>query len=517
MKQFLLVIFLAIASLPGYAQLGNETNEEEKDAIAKGESSQSKYNPLSQNWIGWEIGDQSKWRRFDINVPSSQTQQMGGVQLHNEKPGGYSSNGYSKSYEAKKTQINKMHKADMARNNARMALWKDELNRRAEEHRRKIDAQNARDREQGRRDYYARMGGFHAYNAARDQWMATEGVRILEEYHATDMASVPERKPVEHSMNIMDGNELADLLKDKKEENDISIIVEFVETNTQRENKSGLEIGSSNKYVDFYGDGGYKESDIDDWETAISQKPFVSSDSKRDISMEYDKIILLRKKDMNLEGLSLTTLPNLGCVILLGDSVLMLDSPDMTMLQWGVGAKDFSEVVTCGTRTFAKQGNYVVEIKDKELATLFETETYDFSIYNETDSTFILCANIVNLAIVTRMHVDAMKYDELLRVPMFIDKIVSNGRVFFAQQGNNIIDMSNNMPTLLYTCKTTLNDFCMCQDGLLVATDKKVMLLKSQGEVFTLSGKGAKHIWCDGTDIYLLDNDLNLIKYSKKQ
>ena len=57
----------------------------------------------------------------------------------------------------------------------------------------------------------------------------------------------------------------------------------------------------------------------------------------------------------------------------------------------------------------------------------------------------------------------------------------------------------------------------MCREGLLVATDKDITLLRAKDDIALFSKEGAQRLWCDGEDIYMLDKKGNFYRYSKKQ
>lgn len=467
----------------------------------------------------WSMDIEPGKYRFNIPIPEQPRQsapRSGGIIVEqttsssSKRHSGGSNDFFSRSKELKSRQ------GDAVRRSAdNMNAWREELARRAEENRRRTDAQNAMDRERGLRDYYNRMSGFHAQNAARDHWMATEGMRHLkEDVHAMDMAVIPEAKK-ENRMNIMSGKDMANLLK-PKEEDDVTFDIIVVERDRTRKNKINVSL-NKDKPISLYDEGSYNQADELLWEQSInSNSPLVAIPPKIKREKSYEKLLLFNKSQLNLEGLYLTSLPDLGCVVLLGDSVLLLDSPDLTMLEWGVGAYGITEVVACGSRTFAKKDKEIIEITNTGINKICSFETTDFSIYPETNKTLIVCSKVNDLTIVMRINIESTRYDELLRIPQDILKVSANKNVVLAISGKRIIDITNDA-SLFYLSTDRINDMCMCQDGLLVATDKSISLLKAKDNVTTFSKTGAYCLWCDGTDIYVLDLEENLIRYSKKQ
>ena len=515
MKYKLLILSL-LFSCNLFAQLGNETsNEEEKDQIARGDNAMNAQREsawsLSSSNFDWKAPMQvnGRWeavslpsRNVNISVPSATTRRRSSYTQSQVKA-------YKK---AKRAQE---HNDWVDRRNAEIEAANEAARRRAEEHKRRIEEENRRDRERGYREYYARMSGYHQTNAARDRWMATEGVRHLkEDYHAIDMAQIPQRQ-VTPKMESMSGKELARLLKPQEENvSEGNLTVTFVDGNETRENKRNVTIQRDNKYIDMFDDGGYDQDKVSQWNMANrSESSIIQSSIKQQIIQGYSCTLLIEKERLNLDRLNITTMPNMGCVALIGDSVLLLDNDSLPFLKWSVES-NVSQVITCGARTFGKQDFKIVEIKNNGLSVVCELESDDFCIYPETDSTFVLCSEVFDLSIVARINVLRMTYDELLRIPSSIRKIVSNGTVTLALLDNRIIDISKS-PALFYHSKARINDICMCADGLLLATDEMVLLLKSPIETLTFTDEGATRLWCDGADIYLINKKGNLLRYSK--
>lgn len=393
----------------------------------------------------------------------------------------------------------------------------ERMQREAEERRARREEENRRDRELGRREYFQRMGGFHAYNAARDQWMATEGLRYLQEdVHAMDMASIPEAKQ-DDRLNLMSGSDMADLLKKKDE--GVTVEIVFVDRDKERKNKTGISIGQAAqgggfKVIDLYEDGGYDESSKDLWDYSMSSSDaYITLPTKLRTTPEYKKSLILSKKQLDVEAFFLTSLPGMGCVALFGDSLALLDSENLDVLGWGKGL-DVTEVVACGTRTFAKQHEKIIEITLDRTIDVATFDSENFSIYPETDTTLIVNAFALDMAIVMRFNIDRMTYDEILRIPTAIEKICANGKVVLALNGNKIIDIDPS-PVLFYQSNGRVNDIAMGPNGLLVATDSQVTLLKTKNDISIFSKEGAKRLWSDGVDIYVLDKKGNLYRYSK--
>ena len=383
-----------------------------------------------------------------------------------------------------------------------------------------INRQNAAIREAERKRQRVENQVMQAvqYNAMMSAYRASDNQRIVEkivnlnQVHAMDYANVPQGtagpKP-----KTLSNQGLVDLLK-SEEETTLDIEVEFIEPDENRENKRSVSIGQDDCYIDLFDDGGYNQEELKLWEQALSSdEPLVLPDASKK-TQQYKADLLIEKGWLDLDSFNITTLPDMGCVALIGDSILLLDNDSLPFLKWSVES-NICQVISCGTKTIGKRHNQIVEIKEDGLELFCELEDEDFNIYPETDSTFIICASIIDLFIVTRMNVSTKKYDELIRTQDTIRKVVSNGTITLALMEDRIIDFTES-PKLFYLSLEKINDLCMCKEGLLVATDKKVFLLMSPQETCVFTDEGASRLWCDGTDIYLIDNKGDLIRYSKK-
>lgn len=527
MKWNLVVICWFIGCCNVFAQYDDDSfnyvDEEEKDRTLSQENGSSARKAqiesiwsLSSSNFDWKMPERqgnNQWKavsvpkqEVNIAIPQRKSIQNPSPVKARKNPQKVGSYNYATSSEGLKFQESRREQKE---ENARRA-------REAEiERKRKEKIKNLQDMQKGLERYYARTAKFHQEKAARDQWMATEGVRRLQEnYHAIDMASVPQKQVVSPTV-VTSGKDLAKLLEGEDEglEEFGEITIVFKERDSERENKQGVGIDNS-KYIDLYDEGGYNKDQLDMWYGALwSEDPFVKQVNEMQCT-GYERIRLLEKDVIDLKVFNITTLPDMGCVILYGDSVVLLDNDSLPVLRWGI-EEDISQVIACGTRTIGKQSQKIVGITENGVFTICYFDNEEFNIYPETDSTFLVCSHMLDLFMVTRFHANTFHYDEMLRTPSVIRKVVSNGTVTLVLTDDRIIDISH-QPTLFYSGETTINDLCMTKEGMLFATNEKVVLLKSPEVSFVFADEGASNLWCDGSDIYLINTQGELIRYSKE-
>lgn len=525
----LLYVVVAATAVAQNVSLGDPTEEEmaakEEYVMRQGREFQEQHGMSYREWKSGEWMEDRLFRNkkplnFNIPIPdySPRPQRQGGMIFDNSPmPTRASSGQYEQQQKLTHDRNAQNQTHNLKLGNANYNANVETMRRNAEERKRRNEAENRADRERGRREYYRRMGGFHAANAARDRWMATEGIRHLQEdVHAMDMASIPPAKR-EDKLDLMSGSDMANLLKGKEEGLTVEVVV--VERDNERQNKTGVALGQQSDgdgtgVIDLYDDGGYDETSMDLWEySTTSSEAYITLPAKLATTNEYNKTLILKKSQLDVEDFYLTTLPGMGCVALLGDSLVLLDSENLDLLEWGKGL-DVTEVVTCGKRTFAKQHNKIIEITLDSATQVAAFDSENFSIYSETDTTLIVNATTLDMTVVMRFNIERMTYDEILRITSPIKKVCANGIVVLSLSEDKIIDIDP-LPTLFYQSKEAINDIAMSPDGLLVATDKQVALLKSEEDIVLFSKEGAKRLWSDGFDIYLLDNKGDLYRYSK--
>ena len=341
----------------------------------------------------------------------------------------------------KKREYNARNDALRAQRAEELREQMEENRRREEERKRRIEEENRRDRERGLQEYYMRTAGYHQANAMRDEWMRTEGVRRLkEDYRAIDMADIPEQvasPSSQQKMDVMSGKDMANLLRGKKT-SEGEITIEFVE-DSRRKDKHDVAITNESHFVELYDDGGYNQSAADQWEQAInSDQAIIGRASTKDISNKYKRTVLITKDELDLSGVYITILPSHGCVGLVNEKIILLESKSLSPISLK-NNDSVEQIATCGNKIYGKQTFSVLDITDEKTSELLNLETDDFTIYSESNKTFIICAKFFGISIITRINTESMKYDELLRLKTPIEGITANEKNLLVLSDNNII------------------------------------------------------------------------------
>lgn len=504
------IFMLFIGNCSLYAQLGNETsNEEEKDRIAIGDNAMNAQREsawsLSSSNFDWKAPMQvnGRWeavslpsRNFNISVPGTSSRQRSG----------YTQSQIKAHKRAKRVQE---HNAWVERRNAEIEAANEAARIRAEERKRRIEEENKRDRERGLMEYYARTAGFHQANAERDHWMATEGIRRLkEDYHATDLADIPQGQ-FTPKMEGMSGKELANLLNtNEKEESKIEVVSLSILMKDKKLVDDNRQINvTANRYLD--------EQQMKDWAKAIDEEGLfdISTLGVNSKTKKHEPILLVTHEELELDSLCPFVLPQYGLVALSGDSIIMLKDGELRSIAWIKGCES-SYVVVCGDKLIGKNGKRLNIIQSAESEKLLEFDTNQFSIFpKDVKSLYAVCW-YNDFSSIIRIEVDKREYSEIARLPLAVLAIAANENMTLALVENDVylID-SEGKPMKFFKTGEYVNDIVMSEEGLLVATDTHIFMAKNAKEQSVLIYEGAKRLWCDGKDVYYqtLNNDLYLL------
>ena len=169
----------------------------------------------------------------------------------------------------------------------------------------------------------------------------------------------------------------------------------------------------------------------------------------------------------------------------------------------------------CGERVFFKDKNRIMEMKDS-IEVFMELSLENFEIYPHTDSTFFLAAQDYELAIVNDVNINSRTYNELIKVPIVLTKIISNGDITLISTPDRIINfIGPDNIKLFWKSDIRINDICFCKDGILIATEKAIYICESENNSYVYLETGVKNIWADQEHVYAKTEN-NIICISKK-
>ena len=389
----------------------------------------------------------------------------------------------------------------------RLAQWKAVARQKEAEEKRRRQEENRRDIQTGYDMHKATTASFYQNKAAEDAWLHTEGVRVLEEINAADRADVPvdEQKP---SIEAKSGGQLANLLQQGNSQHIQVVVLD----SKNEERKTGVALSAQDGRFSIFDEG--RTYDIDEWSIEAAIGEFQPSSMPKKNCGEVKEAVLYDGGEYVLDSFEFSTLPYSGMVSFYGDSAYFFDGVcsdvDAMWVPNGV-----SQIVVCGNRIFGKANNTIVEILGKRTRTVCTFETMQFDILSDTDSSLLVHSQVWELSVVLRVDVRNYIVDELLRTYYNVRKVVSNGNCVLALVDDNIMQIDGEM-SVVYSVGETVNDICICMDGLLVAYDRNVVLVKNRSSSCVFNTEGAVRLWCDMNDVYALNMGNKLVKYYQK-
>ena len=160
------------------------------------------------------------------------------------------------------------------------------------------------------------------------------------------------------------------------------------------------------------------------------------------------------------------------------------------------------DYLNCGDRIFFKENNRIMELKE-EAELFMELSQNDFDLYQHTDSTFFLAAHEYGLAIVNDVNINNHSYDELVKVPIILTKIISNGDMTLISTPYEIIHYvdSGNLQ-LFWRSDAVINDMCFSSDGILIATDEAIFMCESEENSYVYWQGGADNVYATQDCVY---------------
>lgn len=359
-------------------------------------------------------------------------------------------------------------------------------------------------------NYNAAMAGARQQNAMRDNYMATEGARQLDE---TLKAEKFMQKP-DDSFNAS-GEELAKKLEGKDKYG--YGVVSYDEVMRQK----GLAGDSDDKEVSMYNSGSFSQDEADRWTSLLNQQQGeVTLPAKmKPYSKKTTYRIIIPADRIELDSLQLSVLDGMGVVALYRDSILCLCDSAMRMFTWDMQEVNIDQAVNAGRHIIAKDGNLLLDIHtlDKTIDTLavMDVDYFNISPMNETSVT--LSTAYENLSVVHVLDITTHEQREVVRTPYFVQKTAYSNKFkrFMALVEDFRILCLDNKAYTYYISDEYIYDIAYCQQGLLIATAKNILLIDtttSKPKPSLLLERGAKRLWIDHNHIYAQDIDNNLIE-----
>gem|GEM_PF-3387230 len=389
------------------------------------------------------------------------------------------------------------------------------LREKARERKRQIARENAQDRREGFYRHKTSMSGFYNMMHARDRYMATEGVRFLDNFHATDMINAPKNVATITSVNTMSGSDMANMLK--KEKNDKLGSITFLSgptmTTCQEMDKDDLYIETDKPSLD----GAFVSEWSGAMESAMPSLNLPLDKKGNPIKPKKEKLIkpimILSHEELDLDTMIVYSLPKYGPVVALQDSMVVLGDPELHCVSWNCGYS-FSYIISCGGRVFAKADHGIVEVKSQGVEDFLIFDAEEFSIFPGSENCFYIIFWYMGydgeLSSVYRVELngDKKNVEEIARVQQNVRSLAAReNEVFLLVDDGIILKLDQEGVHKFYESKDIVNDIALLENKLYVATPESVTSIDTttnQTNIFY--GNGVVRLWINLDNIYALDN-----------
>lgn len=368
----------------------------------------------------------------------------------------------------------------------------------------------------GMATYNTNMTGLRAEHVQRDQQKFQQGLALDKAVKAEDYYNMPE--------NSNSSQALADALNDepeKKEEDSEKgrIQLHIIDhTAGHYERQSGLALDSSNGgECELYNGGNYNEAEVQKWDDLFNEdKALVVGKEKNPVlNRNLDKELKIESSFIPVDSLNVTTLRGEGCIALKADSILFLNDSALSVSKWKAPVTDVDNVINVGKHIIAKQGNQLIEIIDDRYEVICTFDVGYFDICPGGGETVLVYCCFDDVFVIHRVNIKMKKYDELLRVPYAISKVAyseQTGKIYAVVNDERIV-IVDKVPENLYISDTFINDICIINEGMLIATDKAILYLDlRKNKLYTYQNYGAHQIWFDGHTINATDSNGDYIE-----
>lgn len=404
---------------------------------------------------------------------------------------------------AKKAQRDAEHSEWLEKRNAQIEAAKEAQRDRDRIRRQREAAEDAADRQAGYARHMSQTAGYYRSQQARDQAMAIEAMRLNEQYTARRMATPPPTNTAK--VETMANEELAALLEPQPEAIG-SLVYEAPQTHIEgsfSDAQQGHLAVTNNLY--------YDQESWQKWQWAAEESNVLNFTHTRTQPITQEPILLLSHEEYSVDSVTLFVLPSYGLVMPVGDSLLLLKDRSLSAVAWQDGRR-YTSAFVCGDKLIGRQGKAIYTIEDQPTPPLLQFDTEEYSLFTGDNRSLYALFWYENLSSIFQIDLSTKNFHEIVRVPLPIWKVVANEhRRFILIEDDIYLLTEEGEPHLFYRSKERINDLDFSPWGLLLTTDKEVIRISSATKTETFYPYGAHQVWLDGNEVYLLDQNCDLL------
>lgn len=348
---------------------------------------------------------------------------------------------------------------------------------------------------------------------------------IVEKENIDEAKSVGKSTCVEYEEEVLENDLTAVDESDEVFEEEIYVEygIEFVE-NEEYTRKAGNTF-DANEQVNLLDNANINDEDYIMWSEVMQSEDCVIKEIRNGTSHEYDVRVVTEAENEYIADNKEDVSVDAGNTIHIlhvdnnGNHGGATSEPVRNRMNLG-SANDPNhegDYLNCGDRIFFKEENRIMELKEWGAELFMELCQENFNLFPHTDSTFFLVANEYELAIVNDVNINNHSYDELVKVPIVLTKIISNGDMTLISTPYEIIQYVDSDSLLLFwRSDAVINDICFSSDGILIATDEAIFMCESEENSYVYWQGGAENVYATKDCVYAR-TDKGMICITKKQ
>lgn len=402
---------------------------------------------------------------------------------------------------AKRAQRDADHEAWLESRRAQIEAANEERQQRAEERRRRIAAENAADRKAGYERHLKHTSGYYRSQQSRDRAMAIEAHRIDEQYTARRFATPPSTQSAK--VETMANDDLAALLEPVP----AGTLVYRDPALRRQGNIADVQQGQ----MAITNEQDYDTEILQRWQSAGEATNLLRFSHQRSEHLAQEPILLLSHEEFAVDSATLFILPSYGLVMPVGDSLLILKDRSLNALSWQDGRR-YSSAFACGDWLIGRQGATIYPIEATPQPPLLEFDTEEYALFAGDDGALYGLFWYEQLTSLYRFDLSTKQYEEVVRLPLPMWKVVANEHRRFVLVDDEIYQLNDKgEPTLFYRSAEPICDLDFSPWGLLLTTESEVIRILSPTQTETFYPYGAYQLWIDGNEVYLLDCNCDLL------
>ena len=402
---------------------------------------------------------------------------------------------------AKKAQRDADHEAWLESRRTQIAAAKQAQQQREEARRKRVAAENAADRKAGYERHMNCTAGYYRSQQARDRAMAIEASRLDEQYTARRFASPPSTQMAK--VETMANDDLAALLEPAP----AGTLVYRDPAPRRRGSLADVQRGQ----MAVTNEQEYDSDLLQRWQSAGEASNLLRVSHQRTDHLTQEPILLLSHEEYAVDSATLFILPSYGLVMPVGDSLLILKDRALSALAWQDGRR-YSSAFACGDWLIGRQGSTIYPIDATPQPPLLEFDTEEYALFAGDDGALYGLFWYEELSSLYRFDLATKQYEEVVRLPLPMWKVVANEHHRFVLVDDEIYQLTDGgEPILFYRSAEPIRDLDFSPWGLLLTTEREVIRILSPTQTETFYPYGAYQLWIDGHEVYLLDRNCDLL------